>query len=173
MCLGSRTDTLVNPLILVLVRILDASFPLLDSSSNLFHNWINDTSSFLDTSGSTLLAYSAFRLASISPGDDAHVAAAESIYQATQGQLTRIGTYLTPVVNVLDPGAQGTTSAESMAFAILLEAARRDYHAGNVTGLDGPGTGHSSSAIPRRAADGLLLVTTAVTAAAAVLVLVS
>ncbi|CAO1619459.1 unnamed protein product [Parajaminaea phylloscopi] len=127
-------------------EILDAAYPFLDPSTSLFRNHINDTSSFPDTAGSAFLAYAAFRLASMVQGDDAHIRDAERIHSAVQDQVSRIGTLMSPVVNALSFTSEGETSPESLSFILLLEAARRDYHAGNVTGLDGPGSGSRPAA---------------------------
>lgn len=130
-------------------EILDAAYPFLDSSHALFHNHVNDTSTFLDSAGSAFIAYATFRLAAMDSGNDRHVADAELIYQAIQNQLTPIGILETPVVNALSFNNAGETSPESLSFILLLEAARRDYHAGNVTSIEGPGTSGSANASPK------------------------
>lgn len=127
-------------------EILDAAYPFLNSQRSLFHNYINDSSTFLDTAGSAFIAYATFRLASMDSSNNDHIQTAEQIYQAVQNQLSPIGSFSSPVVNALSFSTAGTTSPESLAFVMLLEAARRDYHAGNVTGIDGPGTGAKANA---------------------------
>ncbi|CAO1630166.1 unnamed protein product [Sympodiomycopsis kandeliae] len=127
-------------------EILDAAYPFLDSSLNLFHNYLNDSSTFTDAAGSAMIAYSTFRLASMGTGHGTHVPAAEKVYQALQKTMSPYGAFRTPVVNVLSFTSAGGTAPESLAFLLLLEAARRDYHAGNVTGIDGPGTGSDANA---------------------------
>lgn len=74
----------------------------------------------------------------MSEGDSEHIDAAEQIYQSVQDELNPMGQFQTPVVNALSFGVEGTTSPESLSFTLLLEAARRDYHKGNVTSVEGP-----------------------------------
>ncbi|KAE8222834.1 hypothetical protein CF319_g4040 [Tilletia indica] len=131
-------------------EILEAAFPLADPASGLFHNYANDTSQFLDSAGSSLLAYSAFRLASmgvLSPTQsESFLKPAERIYQSVQSGVGPLGdmTNGLDVVNVLSFSSDSAhSSTESLAFILLLSAARRDYGAGNVTGLGGPGTSTS------------------------------
>lgn len=135
-------------------EILDAAYPFIDEDAYLFYNDINSTgrNRFLDAAGSLMIAYSTFRLASMAPdaapaGMSTSLAMAEQLYQTVQTNLlSPVGNFSVPVVDALAFTVQGTTSSpESLAFAILLESARRDYYAGNVTGLDGPGTGKSGS----------------------------
>ncbi|KAK0546937.1 hypothetical protein OC846_005061 [Tilletia horrida] len=131
-------------------EILDAAFPLADSSTGLFHNYANVSTQFLDSAGSALLAYSAFRLASMGGLDDAEVNSlitpAERIYQSVQAGVGPLGD-LTPgldVVNVLSFNSDSThSSTESLSFLMLLSAARRDFAAGNVTGLTGAGSSNA------------------------------
>ncbi|KAK0534506.1 hypothetical protein OC842_002624 [Tilletia horrida] len=133
-------------------EILDAAFPLADPATGLFHNYANDTSQFLDSAGSSLLAYSAFRLASMGVFDAQEsarlVTPAERIYAAVQSGVGPLGdmTDGLDVVNVLSFNADSAhSSTESLSFLLLLSAARRDYAAGNVTGVLGPGTSNSGS----------------------------
>ncbi|CAD6913435.1 unnamed protein product [Tilletia controversa] len=128
-------------------EILEAAFPLADSNTGLFHNYANDSNTFLDSAGSSLLAYSAFRLASIGVLSESQsenvVRPAERIYQAVQGSVGTLGdmTNGLDVVNVLSFNSDSAhSSTESLSFLLLLSAARRDYAAGNVTGIRGPGT---------------------------------
>ncbi|WFD29341.1 hypothetical protein MSPP1_000350 [Malassezia sp. CBS 17886] len=111
-----------------------------DDDTGLLYNVVNDTSTFLDASGSALMAYSAFRLGSLVPGKRGHIPAAEKAYQTIQVALNSYGTFVNGLqtVNELSTADPGPTSTESLAFFLLLAAARRDYYAGNVTGDNGP-----------------------------------
>ncbi|PWN54327.1 hypothetical protein IE53DRAFT_383104 [Violaceomyces palustris] len=127
-------------------EILDAAYPFLDRDTSLFHNYINETSTFLDPAGSAMIAYSTFRIASMHPASGKHVDSAERIYQVLQRSLNPLGYYTqdyTPV-DALAFTVPGPTSAESLSFTLLMESARRDYHASNVTGIDGPGTANGA-----------------------------
>lgn len=120
-------------------EILEAAYPLVDPTTNLFHNYLNDSTSFTDAAGSAMIAYSTFRLASMGTGHTDHVDAAEAIYNRLQNKVTVYGSIRAPLVNVLSFHSAGGTSPEALSFLLLLEAARRDYRTGNVTGIDGPG----------------------------------
>lgn len=114
----------------------------------LMHNYINDSSTFNDAGGSALVAYSAFRLASLFPGNsyNAQTSKAEQIYQTVQSQLTPAGALMDPlqVANPLSFTTPVSRSPESMAFMALLSSARRDYAQGNVTNAGGDGTANSA-----------------------------
>lgn len=128
-------------------EILDAAYPLIDSSTGLFHNYLNDSNAFSDAAGSAMIAYSTFRLASMGIGNNDHISAAETIYQAIQNKVSLYGSIRMPVVNVLSFTSAGGSSPEALAFLLLLEAARRDYHTGNVTSVDGPSSKAAANAV--------------------------
>lgn len=134
----------------VLVRTLRFLAFALGANWTSLLNWsIHSTESFYDTAGSSLIAYSTYRLASIAPNSGAasHVASAEAVYNTIEAQLSPFGFYKAPlqVVDALSFSSPGDTSPESLAFLILLEAARRDYQQKNVTGLQGPSTSSTSN----------------------------
>lgn len=87
-----------------------------------------------------------FRLASMHPGlVDEYLYKAERIYQAVQGALDPLGNFVgVQVVDVLSFSDPGKTSVESLAFALLLASARRDFHVGNVTSIGNVGAGNGS-----------------------------
>lgn len=120
-------------------EILDAAYPYVDEKTGLFHNVINDTRTFLDGSGSALMAYSVFRYGSMNPTKRERIPLAEKTYQTLQKSLDPYGTYTNGIltVNELSSNTPGSTSTESLAFLALLSSARRDYYAGNVTGSNG------------------------------------
>lgn len=92
-----------------------------------------------------MIAYAAYRLASMAPGANlsAELAQSEAIYNTVQDKLEPSGQLVqgTSVVDQLVFSASSQGSPESMAFMTLLAAARRDYGVKNVTGIAGPGTG--------------------------------
>ena len=110
-------------------EVLDAAYPLLDEDSMLFHNYMNDTNTFLDSAGTALLVYSTFRLASLAPEYSRHVDTAEQIYNRLQTSLTPMGIFGPEfeTVDVLGFTHEGPTSSESLSFVMLMDAARRDY----------------------------------------------
>ena len=132
-------------------QLLDAAYTNVstDATTGQWHNYMNNTDSFTDSSGSMLLAYSTFRLASMCASGAAggnvsttHIEAAERIYQAIQGHMVPMGHFDNSIttVNALNFATPGPTSGEALAFVLMLASARRDYAANNVTGFDGPGT---------------------------------
>lgn len=110
-------------------EILDAAYPLLDQQELLFHNYMNDTSTFHDSAGTALITYATYRLAAMSPKHTHWVKEADRIYKSLATALNSIGQFRDgfPVVNVLSFVEPGQTSAESLAFMALMTAAKRDY----------------------------------------------
>ncbi|PWN92302.1 hypothetical protein FA10DRAFT_89659 [Acaromyces ingoldii] len=127
-------------------EILDGAYKF---ANPLMRNYVNDSDAFYDIAGSSLVAYSTYRLASIAPdsGATAHVAGAEAIYNTVKSQLSPFGFFTPPlqVVDALSFTSPGDTSPESLAFVVLLEAARRDHDQKNVTSLRGPSSASTSS----------------------------
>ena len=119
--------------------IFDTAYTFIDQNTGLFHNVVNDTRTFLDGSGSALMAYAVFRYGSMVPSKRDHVSMAEKTYQTLQKSLDPYGSYTNNIltVNELSTASPGPTSTESLAFLAMLASARRDYYAGNVTGSDG------------------------------------
>ncbi|PKI85510.1 hypothetical protein MVES1_000490 [Malassezia vespertilionis] len=120
--------------------LLQVVYKQADPNTGLLRNDLGNTSSFMDGSGSALMAYNAFRFASMVPDKTQFVDFAEKVYMTLSGSLAPDGSFTSNVqiVNELSTGEQSTTSAESLAFLTMLYAARRDYYAGNVTGSSGP-----------------------------------
>ncbi|BGP19350.1 hypothetical protein JCM10213_006856 [Rhodosporidiobolus nylandii] len=115
-------------------------------SGGLFHNYLNDTSSFADSASTCLLCASTYRLAYLSAHisslssfapSSASLAAAESAYLTVTGaqHLSSSGV-LAPVANPssfsdqlrnVKTDGSGHVSPEGQAFVLLMEAARRDF----------------------------------------------
>ena len=73
-------------------------------------------------------------------GRKKHVDMAEKAYQTLSKSLNGLSQFTNGIktVNEMQSNEAGATSTESLAFMILMAAARRDYHANNVTGSTGP-----------------------------------
>ncbi|SNX85440.1 uncharacterized protein MEPE_04149 [Melanopsichium pennsylvanicum] len=123
-----------NDLITWMQEILDASWPLLDERALLFHNYMNDTSTFYDTAGTALITYATYRLASMSPANNKWISQADTVYRSVSTALNSIGQFRDgyPVVDVLSFVRQGETSSESLAFMMLMNAAKRDFQNNDV-----------------------------------------
>ena len=100
------------------------------TSSGLVRNYITDQSSFPDTAGSTMLAYSAFRLSTMGLSND-HTGFANQVHSTVvQRHLADNGT----LTDAVDPlvwdrlGAEG--SPEGQSFVLLMQAAYNDFRAG-------------------------------------------
>ncbi|SPO27002.1 uncharacterized protein UTRI_10465_B [Ustilago trichophora] len=129
-----------NDIVNWMSEILDASWPLLDQRALLFHNYMNDTSTFYDTAGTALIAYATYRLASMSPSHNKWISQADTVYRSVATALNPIGQFRDgyPVVDVLSFVRQGETSSESLAFMMLMNAAKRDYQNNDVVRISTP-----------------------------------
>ncbi|EST04812.1 AMP-dependent synthetase/ligase [Kalmanozyma brasiliensis GHG001] len=158
---GSMTSQKTD-LINWMQEILDASWPLLDERALLFHNYMNDTSTFYDSAGTALIAYATYRLASMSPSNNRWIEQADIVYRSLATSLNSIGQFREtyPVVDVLAFNRQGETSSESLAFMMLMNAAKRDYQNRDVVRITAPG-------IPTNAASTASRSTVVILAAAA------
>lgn len=119
--------------------ILQAAYTFADRGSGLMYNEVDNSTSFLDGSGSALMAYAAFRLGSLEPARRKSIDLAEQGYRTLQRSLDPVSQFTNGILTVdeLRNDAPGSTSIESLAFMVLMTAARRDYYAGNVTGSNG------------------------------------
>ncbi|KDQ21094.1 hypothetical protein BOTBODRAFT_62116 [Botryobasidium botryosum FD-172 SS1] len=99
-----------------------------------FHNYIDQTDTFTDSSATALLAAVVYRLVPLLPRAAAHVPAADKARAAIAANINGDG-YLTNVVDPNNFGSQGETSPEGQAFVLMMEAAYRDYVAWNATGF--------------------------------------
>jgi rhamnogalacturonyl hydrolase YesR len=99
------------------------------TSSGLVRNYIDVSSSFPETAGSTLLAYSALRLATMGFTND-HVGFANQIHSTVIGSHIASNGTLTEAVDPLVWDRQGTNgSPEGLSFVLLLQAAYNEYRA--------------------------------------------
>ncbi|CDU25963.1 uncharacterized protein SPSC_06134, partial [Sporisorium scitamineum] len=148
-------------------EILDAAWPLLDERALLFHNYMNDTSTFYDSAGTALITYATYRLASMSPANNKWISQADTVDTSLATSLNQIGQFRDgyPVVNVLSFVSQGETSAESLAFLMLMNAAKRDYQNRDVVRITAPGIATSAAAAPSLASVPALVVVAVATAA--------
>ncbi|TNY17079.1 Six-hairpin glycosidase-like protein [Rhodotorula diobovata] len=125
-----------------IAEIVNAAWAQPRAKYGLRYNYLNDTSSFADASGTALLAAATFRLSVLSiadsvtaPSTDA-LDAAEGAYRAVVPSRVSSAGVVSPVVDPMsfsDPlddaraDGSGQSSPEAAAFVLLLEAARRDW----------------------------------------------
>ena len=131
--------TQYNDLIAWADEIIEAAYGYADRNTGLLYNEVDNSTSFFDASGSALMSYATFRLGSMEPGRRAHIDTAENAYKTLSTALDPASSFTNGIqtVNELSSGAPGPTSTESLAFMVLMSAARRDYYAGNTTGANG------------------------------------
>ncbi|KAN0066336.1 hypothetical protein ACQY0O_000430 [Thecaphora frezii] len=155
-----------------ITELLDAAYPLLDEDSLLFHNYMNETDTFLDAAGTALLTYATFRLASVT-GNDRHVDQAERIYARLGTALTHEATFRDgfETVDVLGFTQAGDTSSESLSFMMLMDAARRDHRSGGIARITGTNAASTSGAGESRAGPVAVAVAVATSVAVAAAVM--
>ncbi|KAF5390489.1 hypothetical protein D9757_005183 [Collybiopsis confluens] len=124
-------------------EIQSGMYPHIDSSSSLFHNYADNTATFLDAASTALLASTVYRL-SLLRSIHHFLPAAEQSRKAlfgtnSSGDLTHFTSdgWLTPVVNPDNFGAEGTTSPEGQAFVLDLQAAWEDWVQDGSKGANG------------------------------------
>lgn len=98
------------------------------AKDGLVHNYIDNSSTFEDTAGSTLLAAASYRLSTLGLSSS-HVDFANQIHSTVAARYINSTGYLTHAVDPLDFGKQGTSSPEGQAFILLMQAGYRDYTA--------------------------------------------
>ncbi|OCF43696.1 hypothetical protein I317_02448 [Kwoniella heveanensis CBS 569] len=119
------------------------------TSDGLFHNYLDDTSSFKDTSSVALYAATGFRLSQLNI-TDAYTPNATALLGAASSYVNSTG-YLTQVVNPYDFSKQGGESAEGQSFMVMAYAAYKEWDSLGRKGVntkDDP-LGESSSAPAR------------------------
>ncbi|KAE8217562.1 hypothetical protein CF319_g8374 [Tilletia indica] len=119
--------------------LLAATHATFDSEASLWHNYVDDSSTFLDVSGSLAVAAATYRLATLAPSlvPSASLSNAEAVYKRVIPHLNSFGQFEDGLecVDALTFSAPGYTSVEALSFGVLLESARRDYSkAGNGQG---------------------------------------
>ncbi|GAA6021176.1 hypothetical protein JCM11491_001596 [Sporobolomyces phaffii] len=119
--------------------------------NGLLHNYLNETSTFAECSGTALLSAATYRVSQLSGNysRSAELTAAESAYQTLTAQhVSSPQGVLAPVVNPMDYSSElqnvksdgtGNVSPEGEAFVLLMESARRDWinGGGDASGLMG------------------------------------
>ncbi|GAA5883138.1 hypothetical protein JCM16303_006109 [Sporobolomyces ruberrimus] len=122
--------------------------------NGLLHNYLNETNTFVECSGTALLSSATFRLSQLSSNysRSTSLTAAESAYQTLlNSHLSNPQGVLQPVVNPMDYSSQlgnvkndgtGNVSPEGEAFVLLMESARREWidGGGDVDGLMATGS---------------------------------
>jgi hypothetical protein len=113
----------------------------------LFRNYADDNSTFYDAASTALLASTVYRI-SVLRGDHSHIAQAEASRKALSWSNSSYGSgtqhitadgWLTPVVNPLEYGVEGSNSPEGEAFVLEMQAAWRDWVAAGSKGVSGAG----------------------------------
>ncbi|CAD6887336.1 unnamed protein product [Tilletia controversa] len=111
--------------------LLSSVHATFDSSASLWHNYVDDASTFHDISGSLALSAATYRLALLAPGlvNATSLSNAEAVYKRVIPHLNSFGQFGDGLqcVDALGFDKPGFTSVEALSFGILLEAARRDY----------------------------------------------
>lgn len=116
----------VNDLAAWVGEIVDAAKSRV-TSSGLVRNYITDQSSFPDTAGSTMLAYSAFRLSTMGFTND-HTGFANQVHSTVVGRHLADNGTLTDAVDPLVWDRLGTAgSPEGQSFVLLMQAAYNEY----------------------------------------------
>lgn len=134
-------------------------YALVDGTSHLGHNYINDTSTFLDASGATLIASSVFRLSTLSGKHQYVPNALTYLSSLTAGNISTgpsidSNGWLTPVVDPLTFDKQGKQSPESQSFVLLLDAAHKDWVSAGSKGANAAVRPSSSALVAMGAALG-------------------
>ncbi|KIK55319.1 hypothetical protein GYMLUDRAFT_175753 [Collybiopsis luxurians FD-317 M1] len=136
--MSSQQDDLSN----WVFEIQSAMYPHLDSDSSLFHNYADDTSTFLDAASTALLASTVYRL-SLLRSVHHFLPTAEktrnALFASNSSGLEHFTSqgWLTPVVNPDSFGAEGTESPEGEAFVLDLQAAWTDWVKDGSKGANG------------------------------------
>ncbi|WVF67288.1 hypothetical protein IAT40_002038 [Kwoniella sp. CBS 6097] len=119
------------------------------TSDNLFHNYLNDESSFKDTSSVALYAAAGFRLSQLNI-TDAYTPNATALLSAASTYVNSTG-YLTQVVNPFDFTKQGGESAEGQSFMVMAYSAYKEWDSLGRKGVDSKDDplGESSSGVAR------------------------
>lgn len=114
-------------------EIIDAAWSHASSDTGLLYNYLDQgpSTTFEDTAGSALIAAATYRLAALAPNfvSASSLAAAEKARVAVMKGVDPLG-MVYPSVNALSWGSVGSGSVESVAFAIMMHSAWRDYYAG-------------------------------------------
>ncbi|WWC72204.1 uncharacterized protein I206_106164 [Kwoniella pini CBS 10737] len=129
-----------------IAEIFDNAQPLI-TSDGLYHNYLNDNSSFKDTSGSALMAATGLRISTLNL-TDSYVPDSLKLLAAVSSYVNSTG-YLTQTVNPYDFSKEGTYSPEGQSFVVMAYAAYKEWDSlgrkGSTSGKDDP-LGKSSSA---------------------------
>ncbi|GAA5912049.1 uncharacterized protein JCM6883_007091 [Sporobolomyces salmoneus] len=143
-------------------EIIDAAWkqPMRDG---LLYNYLNETDSFAECSGTAALSAATYRLSQLTSNysRSTSLTAAESAYQTILSyHLSSPQGVRAPVVNPMDYSSQlqnvrndasGNVSPEGEAFVLMMEASRRDWieGGGDAEGLMGRGTSTSAGLTER------------------------
>ncbi|KAI0352875.1 Six-hairpin glycosidase [Trametes cingulata] len=115
-------------------EIVSSSWKYQHTNGTLF-NYIDESTSFADSSSTALLAAVTYRMATLT-GDVSHISAANKAYNLIKASLDSDGWLLNTVdpETFNTPSQPGTHSPEGQAFVLLLQSAFRDYKKASVSG---------------------------------------
>jgi hypothetical protein len=125
----------------------------LQTSAGALRNVINDSSSFMDSSSTALIASVTFRLAVLNGNNSTHISNASAAYNFVYDNIDSNGW----LRNTVDPLTFDTLSQlddpspEGQSFVLLLEAARRDFQdwVESSATLPSDAGGHQRNCTPR------------------------
>lgn len=125
-----------------IIEIVDASFAL-QASNHLFHNYLNETNTFTDAASAALLVSVSYRLAQLKLSTST-LDKAEATRPVIYRQVNSRTGVLSPVVDPLSYGNEGSESPEGQAFVLLMESAWRDWRAMSDTPGGGGGVANAT-----------------------------
>ncbi|CED83332.1 Six-hairpin glycosidase-like [Phaffia rhodozyma] len=112
-------------------------------TTGLLHNYADNSSTFIDSTGAIILASVAYRLSAMGI-TSVWVPFAERTYANVSAGVASSDGWVAPVVNSLDWSKQGQTSPEAQSFVILMETGRRAWvSAGSTNASGSAGTGEN------------------------------
>ena len=125
---ASEMTSEVNNLKSWVKEILDGFFPGVRESDGLLPNYLNNSDTFGDCSGSASLASVAFRAAVIDPDmfGSNYTEIAGGLAKAVLSSVDELGV-ISPVVDPLSWSNIGELSTEGQSFGLMLVAALRDW----------------------------------------------
>jgi rhamnogalacturonyl hydrolase YesR len=140
---ASQMTTQVNDLTSWVTEIIQASSSRV-TEAGLVRNYIDQKSSFPETSASSLLAYSAFRLSTMGVTSD-YTGFANQIHSTVFGNHIASNGTLTGAVDPLSFAEQGTGSPEGQSFVLLMQAAYQEFRSAG--GSDDTNPGKENAAV--------------------------
>ena len=129
---GSEYDEQKSDLFSWTAEILDAMYVnTASSNTTLFHNYVDQNSTFLDASSTAAIAAATYHLAVLCDGEEPYYDRLSNAERArnelsSEGHIDGDG-WLSPVVDPYDFPKEGFHSAEAQAFVVSMYAGYRDW----------------------------------------------